>query len=220
MQGGVLECAAVGVPDAHSGEAVKLFAVKKAPNLTEQDLRRYHARPTRRLQSAEDTSNSAPNCRRPMSARSCAARCGTMHDTPTQTRQPPMSSRSGARPDPNAGSRRTPSSTTTFAGASSRLHEAAAAGKLTGWEASAEGALALLILLDQFPRNMFRGAGAHLRDRSTGARHCQPRYSQWLRWRVSRPAQFFLFAVRTFRGSGRPGARPDALQGGRRRRRA
>jgi uncharacterized protein (DUF924 family) len=37
------------------------------------------------------------------------------------------------------------------------LHEAAAAGKLTSWEASSEGALALLILLDQFPRNMFRG---------------------------------------------------------------
>lgn len=37
------------------------------------------------------------------------------------------------------------------------LHEAAAAGKLSRWEASAEGALALLILLDQFPRNMFRG---------------------------------------------------------------
>jgi uncharacterized protein (DUF924 family) len=36
-------------------------------------------------------------------------------------------------------------------------HEAAAAGKLAGWETSAEGALALLILLDQFPRNMFRG---------------------------------------------------------------
>jgi len=36
-------------------------------------------------------------------------------------------------------------------------HEAAAAGKLTTWEQSAEGALALLILLDQFPRNMFRG---------------------------------------------------------------
>src|ERR1041384_5682015 len=36
-------------------------------------------------------------------------------------------------------------------------HEAVAAGKLTGWESSAEGALALLILLDQFPRNMFRG---------------------------------------------------------------
>jgi uncharacterized protein (DUF924 family) len=37
------------------------------------------------------------------------------------------------------------------------VHEAAAAGKLTAWEANAEGALALLILLDQFPRNMFRG---------------------------------------------------------------
>ena len=36
-------------------------------------------------------------------------------------------------------------------------HEAAAAGKLTGWESAAQGALALLILLDQFPRNMFRG---------------------------------------------------------------
>jgi uncharacterized protein (DUF924 family) len=36
------------------------------------------------------------------------------------------------------------------------MHEAAASGKLTEWEASAEGALALLILLDQFPRNMFR----------------------------------------------------------------
>jgi len=36
-------------------------------------------------------------------------------------------------------------------------HEAAAAGKLTVWEQTAEGALALLILLDQFPRNMFRG---------------------------------------------------------------
>jgi uncharacterized protein (DUF924 family) len=36
-------------------------------------------------------------------------------------------------------------------------YEAAAAGELTGWEQSAEGALALLILLDQFPRNMFRG---------------------------------------------------------------
>lgn len=38
-----------------------------------------------------------------------------------------------------------------------KAHEAAAAGKLTDWETTAEGALALLILLDQFPRNMFRG---------------------------------------------------------------
>jgi uncharacterized protein (DUF924 family) len=33
----------------------------------------------------------------------------------------------------------------------------AAAGALSDWEASAETALALVIVLDQFPRNMFRG---------------------------------------------------------------
>ena len=36
-------------------------------------------------------------------------------------------------------------------------HEAAAAGQLAAWSQDAEGALALLILLDQFPRNAFRG---------------------------------------------------------------
>ena len=38
------------------------------------------------------------------------------------------------------------------------LVDDAAAGRLSEWEADAEGALALLILLDQFPRNMFRGS--------------------------------------------------------------
>lgn len=38
------------------------------------------------------------------------------------------------------------------------LHEAAAAGKLSACEQTPEGSLALLILLDQFPRNMFRGS--------------------------------------------------------------
>jgi uncharacterized protein (DUF924 family) len=37
-------------------------------------------------------------------------------------------------------------------------HEAAARGELAAFEASAEGALALLLLLDQFPRNLFRGS--------------------------------------------------------------
>ena len=36
-------------------------------------------------------------------------------------------------------------------------HEAAAGGALNDWTQSAQGTLALLILLDQFPRNMFRG---------------------------------------------------------------
>jgi long-chain acyl-CoA synthetase len=38
---GVLECAAIGVPDEHSGEAVKLFVVKKDPGLTEADVKAH-----------------------------------------------------------------------------------------------------------------------------------------------------------------------------------
>ena len=38
---GVLEAAVIGVPDADGQEAVKLFVVKKDPNLTEQDLRTF-----------------------------------------------------------------------------------------------------------------------------------------------------------------------------------
>ncbi|OEZ94218.1 long-chain-fatty-acid--CoA ligase [Duganella phyllosphaerae] len=38
---GVLECACVGVPDEHSGEAVKVFVVRKDPNLTAETLMAY-----------------------------------------------------------------------------------------------------------------------------------------------------------------------------------
>ena len=37
------------------------------------------------------------------------------------------------------------------------LWQSAAAGELSSWETSDDGALALVIVLDQFPRNMFRG---------------------------------------------------------------
>ncbi|CAN7221051.1 DUF924 family protein [Phenylobacterium sp. LjRoot219] len=39
------------------------------------------------------------------------------------------------------------------------VHHAAARGQYDAWAATAEGALALLILLDQFPRNLYRGSG-------------------------------------------------------------
>jgi len=42
-QGGLMECALVGVPDEHSGEVGKLFAVKKNPDLTAADLRTFLA---------------------------------------------------------------------------------------------------------------------------------------------------------------------------------
>jgi long-chain acyl-CoA synthetase len=38
---GVLECAAVGVPDAKAGEAVKLVIVRSNPAVTEADVRKY-----------------------------------------------------------------------------------------------------------------------------------------------------------------------------------
>ena len=38
---GVLEVAAVGVPDERSGEAVKLFVVRKDSQLTIEDIRSY-----------------------------------------------------------------------------------------------------------------------------------------------------------------------------------
>jgi long-chain acyl-CoA synthetase len=38
---GIMECACVGVPDAKSGEAVKLVIIKKDPNLTEEQVRAY-----------------------------------------------------------------------------------------------------------------------------------------------------------------------------------
>jgi long-chain acyl-CoA synthetase len=41
--GGLLECAVVGVPDQHSGEAPKMFAVKKDPDLTAAELRAFLA---------------------------------------------------------------------------------------------------------------------------------------------------------------------------------
>ncbi len=37
----VLECAAIGIPDDRTGEVVKLFAVKRSPTLTEEELIKY-----------------------------------------------------------------------------------------------------------------------------------------------------------------------------------
>lgn len=48
-------------------------------------------------------------------------------------------------------------------------HEAAARGELDAWQSTAEGAFALAILLDQFPRNAFRGT-ARMYDTDAMAR--------------------------------------------------
>jgi long-chain acyl-CoA synthetase len=38
---GVVECAAVGIPDEKQGEAIKVFVVKNDPLLTEEDVAKY-----------------------------------------------------------------------------------------------------------------------------------------------------------------------------------
>ncbi len=50
------------------------------------------------------------------------------------------------------------------------LHFAAARRELDAWATTADGALALLILLDQLPRNAFRGSG-HMYATDALARH-------------------------------------------------
>ncbi|MCM2291529.1 long-chain-fatty-acid--CoA ligase [Allorhizobium sp. BGMRC 0089] len=44
MHPGILEAAAIGVPDQHSGEAVKLFIVRKDPSLTEKEVKDHCAK--------------------------------------------------------------------------------------------------------------------------------------------------------------------------------
>ena len=43
LHGGLLECAVVGAPDENTGEAVRLYAVRKSPEVTEHDLREFLA---------------------------------------------------------------------------------------------------------------------------------------------------------------------------------
>jgi len=38
---GILECAAIGIPDEKAGEAVKLVIVRKDPAVTEEQVRAY-----------------------------------------------------------------------------------------------------------------------------------------------------------------------------------
>jgi uncharacterized protein (DUF924 family) len=72
-------------------------------------------------------------------------------------------------------------------------YEAAAAGQLVAWEADAERALALLIVLDQFPRNMFRNSprayAADALARAVADRAIARHFDQ----RVSMPERNFFY---------------------------
>ena len=70
---GVLEVAAVGVPDERAGEAVKVFIVRKDPSLTREMIIAH----CRESLTAYKVPHLATSCRRRMSGRSCGACCGT-----------------------------------------------------------------------------------------------------------------------------------------------
>jgi uncharacterized protein (DUF924 family) len=77
----------------------------------------------------------------------------------------------GSENDPEYGQfreewfRKDPDFDATITARFAELYEEAAAGKLDGWREEAESCLALVIVLDQFPRNMFRGDGrTHAED--------------------------------------------------------
>ncbi len=70
-----------------------------------------------------------------------------------------MSRASGETPAPSAGSRKDAAFDADFKARFEGAHHAAATGALDGWASSPDGALALLILLDQLPRNAWRASG-------------------------------------------------------------
>ena len=66
------------------------------------------------------------------------------------------------------------------------LHYAAARRECDDWSEHAEGSLALMILLDQFPRNCFRGTG-HMYATDPLAQHFAKRRSRpAMTWRSNR----------------------------------
>ena len=81
---------------------------------------------------------------------------------------------SGARRVKTNGSSKTRNSTRFAASAFSMITTPPPAANTSSWVETAEGALALMILLDQFPRNFFRGTGTYVRNRFPRTHVCQP----------------------------------------------
>ena len=90
------------------------------------------------------------------------------------------------------------------------LWHAARAGELAHWEQTPEGALALVITLDQFPRNMFRGPHTYATDelaRGVAERAIGPRLRPT---RLAARAPVLLSAVHALGKPCRPGTLPGA----------
>jgi uncharacterized protein (DUF924 family) len=73
------------------------------------------------------------------------------------------------------------------------LHEAAARCELAGWEGTAEGALALLLLLDQFPRNLFRNSAHAFATDALARRIASEALEQNFDWQVGEKLRAFFY---------------------------
>ena len=65
-----------------------------------------------------------------------------------------------------------------FRDAGRALHWAAAGRELDGWVETAEGALALMILLDQYPRNSYRGTAHQFATDSLGLMYARQAWAR------------------------------------------
>lgn len=72
-------------------------------------------------------------------------------------------------------------------------HFAAARGELDGWSGTAEGALALLVLLDQFPRNCFRGSAHSYATDGLARRHARQAIAAGFDLRVETALRMFFY---------------------------
>lgn len=73
------------------------------------------------------------------------------------------------------------------------LHFAAAARRCDAWMASAEGALALLLLLDQYPRNSFRGTGHMYATDPLARMYCRQALDAGLDRQVAQELRLFFY---------------------------
>jgi len=164
---GVRECAVIGVPDAHSGEAVMALVVRADASLNEEDVREHCAaeltpyKVPRHIVFKEELpkSNVGKILRRELRDEIAGA--------PKQSEASPSPiAVPGVEPGDilsfwrEAGPDKWFSKDASFDAAIrsnfQKTYEAAASGERQDWESSDEGLLALIIVLDQFPRNMFR----------------------------------------------------------------
>ena len=92
-------------------------------------------------------------------------------------------------------------------------YRAARDGKLTAWTETAEGSLALLLLLDQFPRNMFRGRAEAFATDALARRIARQAIARGLDLHISPPLRAFFYLPLTHSEDGSDQAQAVALIG-------